>query len=239
MLRFLGKIFALVLLLAVGATGIYFYRHHDETAVQLQREQEKSRELEQVVSRLTGEKRRAEVLVTDQKTVDGVLKTTLLFVEYAPDGRSLPPKSFTIDGKNAHIDGLLIEFDHNFVKENDPLRGHSIILFKRIYGDNQSPDQAASIDTPGEIPAVYRGADPHVSEFEQDLWKNFWKLYDDETYRHTKGVRVAMGQGVWGMFEKGKLYTITLQTDGGLTLTSEPLKGIYIEALKQRGDMPS
>ena len=72
------------------------------------------------------------------------------------------------------------------------------------------------------------GADPRISEFEQDLWKNFWKLYDDETYRKTHGVRVAMGQGVWGMFEKGKLYTITLQTDGGLTLTSEPLKGIYI-----------
>ena len=235
MLRFLGKIFALVMLLAAGATGIYLYRHHDEAAVQLQREQEKTRQLEQVVSRLTGEKRRAEVLVTDQKTVDGVLKTTLLFVEYAPDGHSLPPKSFTIDGKFAHIDGLLIQFEHNFVKENDPLRGHSIILFKRIYGDTQSPEQAAAIDTPGEIPAVYRGADPRVSDFEQDLWKNFWKLYGDETYRKTHGVRVAMGQGVWGMFDKGKLYTITLQTDGGLTLSSEPLKGIYIEALKDHG----
>ena len=172
--------------------------------------------------------------MTDQKTVDGVLKTTLLFVEYAADGHSLPPKSFTIDGKFAHIDGLLIQFEHNFVKENDPLRGHSIVLFKRIYGDKQSPEQAAAIDAPGEIPDVYRGAEPRVSAFEQDLWKDFWKLYDDETYRQMKGVRVAMGQGVWGMFDKGKLYTITLQSDGGLTLASEPLKGIYVECCKER-----
>lgn len=234
MLHFLGKIFALVLLLTAGAVGIYLYRHQDESAVKLEQEREKTRQLESVVSRLTGEKRRAEVLVTDQKTVEGVLKTTLLFVEYASDGHSLPPKSFTIDGKFAHIDGLLIQFEHNFVKENDPLRGHSIVLFQRIYGDKQPPEQAAPIDAPGEIPAVYRGAEPRVSEFEQDLWKNFWKLYDDESYRQMKGVRVAMGQGVWGMFDKGKLYTITLQSDGGLTLASEPLKGIYVEALKER-----
>ena len=48
-----------------------------------------------------------------------------------------------------------------------------------------------------------------------------------------KGVRVAMGQGVWGMFEPDRLYTITLENDGGLSLTSEPLKGIYREALKK------
>jgi hypothetical protein len=234
MLGFVTKIFALLLVLAAGAVGIYFYKHHDESAVKLQQEIEKNQQLEQVVSRLTGEKRRAEILVTDQKTVGGVLKTTLLFVEYAPDGHSLPPKSFTIDGNQAHIDGLLIEFDHDFVKNNDPLRGHSIILFTRIYGDDQTPQNASPIDTPGQEPAIYRGADPHVSDFEKDLWKNFWKLYEDDYYRKSKGVRVAMGQGVWGMFEKGRLYTITLQTDGGLTLTSEPLKGIYIEALKER-----
>ena len=43
-----------------------------------------------------------------------------------------------------------------------------------------------------------------------------------------------MGQGVWGMFEPGKLYTITTEANGGLSLRSEPLKGIYREALKQK-----
>ena len=44
------------------------------------------------------------------------------------------------------------------------------------------------------------------------------------------------GDGVWRPFEPGKLYTITLQTDGGLIINSEPLKGIYSEALKRSAE---
>ena len=51
MLHFLGKIFALVLLLTAGAVGIYLYRHHDESAVKLEQEREKTRQLESVVTR--------------------------------------------------------------------------------------------------------------------------------------------------------------------------------------------
>ena len=35
-------------------------------------------------------------------------------------------------------------------------------------------------------------------------------------------------------FERDKLYTITLESDGGLSLTSSPLKAIYREALRQK-----
>src|SRR4029453_327822 len=106
-------------------------------------------------------------------------------------------------------------------------------LFTRIYGDKQAPNTADPIDIPGSIPEIYRDADPSVIEFEQELWKDFWRLTIDETFRKEKGVRVAMGQGVWGMFEPDRLYTITLENDGGLSLTSETLKGIYREALKK------
>ena len=34
-------------------------------------------------------------------------------------------------------------------------------------------------------------------------------------------------------FERDKLYTITLESDGGLNLTASPLKPIYREALRQ------
>jgi hypothetical protein len=39
---------------------------------------------------------------------------------------------------------------------------------------------------------------------------------------------------VWGPFEADKLYTITVESNGGLNITNEPLKGIYREALKQQ-----
>ena len=139
--------------------------------------------------------------------------------------------NFTIQGNTAHIDAMVIKFDHDYVAANDALKGHSIALFTKIYGDDQSPAEAAMIDTPGKIPDIYRGADPVVSEFELNLWNDFWKLYEDENYRKSKGVRALGGHGLWGPFQPDKLYTITLESDGGLNMTSEPLKGIYRAAM--------
>jgi hypothetical protein len=89
------------------------------------------------------------------------------------------------------------------------------------------------IDTPGKVPDIYKGSDPRAADFEQQLWADFWRLYDDESYRQQKGVRTLSGQGVWGPFEPDKLYTISLESDGGLNITSSPQKGIYREALHQ------
>jgi hypothetical protein len=235
MLRALTKIACLLLVMITGALAIHWYGTHDATQQKLLEAQAKNQELQKFVERLSDEKRVAEVIVTEQKTVNNVLQTSLLFVEYARDGQtSLPPRSFTIEGKFAHIDAMVIKFDHNFVEENDPLRGHSIALFTRIYGDHQSPANAAMIDQPGKIPDIYKGTDPRVGEFEQSLWNEFWQIYSDENYRKSKGVRTLSGQGVWGPFEAEKLYTITLESDGGLNLTAAPQRGIYREALHQK-----
>ena len=48
------------------------------------------------------------------------------------------------------------------------------------------------------------------------------------------GVRVAQGEGVWRPVDPDKLYTITLECNGGLNIRSEPLKAIYSEALKRK-----
>jgi hypothetical protein len=235
MTRSLMKILVLTILVIAGSFGIDYYRHHFSVDQQVEELQQQKRQLQQIVRRLSDESRVAEVLVTDQKTVNGVEQTTLLFVEYARDGSTLPPKEFTISGDQAHIDAMVIKFDHDFVEKDDPLRGHSLALFTKLYGENQSPDHAFTIDKPGEIPDYYRGIDPQVSQFEQGLWTNFWKLVDDPAYRQEKGVRVANGQGLWGPFDPDKLYTITIESNGGLNISNEPLKGIYREALKRRG----
>ena len=222
MLRAAGQFALVAVLVIAGAVGLHWYMLHDAAERKLREAEAQNETLKQVVQRLSDEKRVAEVIVTDQKTIDGIEQTTLLFVEYARDGSTLPPRSFTILGKMAHIDAMVIKFDRSFVSDDDPLRGHSIALFTKIYGDHQSPDSAAMIDSPGKIPDIYRGADSRSSAFEQQLWTDFWRLYDDENYRRDKGVRALSGQGVWGPFERDKLYTITLESDGGLNLASSP-----------------
>jgi hypothetical protein len=237
MLRTTAKLLGLFILVIAGSSGIIAYHNHFAAERKVEQLQEEKKQLQQIVKRLSEEKRVAEVLVTEQATVDGELHTTLIFVEYAKDGSPLPPKSFSFVGKMAHIDAMVIKFDRGFVEENDALRGHSIALFTKIYGDKQSPAEASHIDEPGTIPSVYRGVDPRVSKFEQELWKNFWKLAEDPAFRQQHGVRVANGQGLWGPFEADKIYTITIESDGGLNMTSEPLKGIYREALKRKSTL--
>jgi hypothetical protein len=234
MFRVILKILALATLVLTGSVGVWVYQEKFAASAKIGRLEKEKEALKQVVQRLSDEKRVAEILVTDQKVdSSGELRTNLLFVEYTRGGESLPPKVFTIIGKLAHLDAMVIKFDHKFVQDGDPLRGHSIALFTKIYGEQQSPANAPAIDESGKVPEIYRDADPRLANFEQDLWKDFWKLASDEDYRKQKGVRVAMGQGVWGMFEPDKLYRVTLESDGGLNLTAEPLRGIYREALKK------
>src|SRR5438477_282822 len=72
-------------------------------------------------------------------------------------------------------------------------------------------------------------------QLETGLCKDSWKLYEDEAYRKSKGVRALGGHDLCGPFKPERIYTITLESTGGLNMVSAPLKGIYREALKQRG----
>src|SRR4051812_45234306 len=172
MLRALSKILGLCVVLLAGTVGVWVYQERFATNVQIAKLEKEKEALKQVVQRLSDERRVAELLVTEQKLdSSGELRTTLLFVEYTRNNESLPPKLFTIVGKWAHIDATVIKFDRHFVSDGDELRGHSIALFTRLYGDQQAPRDAPNIDQPGTVPEVFRDANPKLVDFEQDLWK--------------------------------------------------------------------
>lgn len=235
MRRFVGKLVFLPVVLVGLLFAFQLYRAHHSVEAQLQAEKDKTAELQSIVARLTSERRVADVLVTDQAAdAQGVLRTALLFVEYDRRGDPLPARRFDIEGQVVHIDAMVVKFDGKFVQQNDALRGRSVALFTRIYGDHQTPDSANQIDQPGQIPPAYRGAEARVSNFETQLWSDFWRLADDPAYRGSMGVRVAQGEGVWRPFQPGYLYTITLETSGGLNITSEKVRGIYSELLPQK-----
>ncbi|HWE02422.1 MAG TPA: hypothetical protein VG326_08410 [Tepidisphaeraceae bacterium] len=237
MFRRIHQSLLFLVLLSAGGGGVFLYREHNSTEHKLQEKLEaanlRTEELKQVVTHLENKRRVADVMVTEQNQSAGIFRTTLLFVEYARDGITQlnAGKYFTIEGKRAHIDAMVIKFDGKFVESNDPLRGHSLALFTRLYGENQDPAHAFPIDEPEHIPAIYQGTHTVVEPFERDLWKNFWKLADDPEYRNSMGVRIAQGEGVWRDFDKGWIYRLTLQSNGGLDIAPERIKGILQEAL--------
>lgn len=238
MTRQIVKIAILCLLVVGGSIAVYHYEKSRSTEAKLQAEvhrlEQQRQHLQDFVSRLTSEKRVAEILVTEQVRSAGgqIESTTLMFVEYGRDARQLPPKFFTIKGNVAHIDALVIKFEHGFTEQNDPLRGHSLVLFYRIFGDYQAPVDGYRIDTPGTIPEIYRG-DASLSReahaFEAELWENFWRLANDTEYRKEKGVRLAQGESPWTYFYPESIYTLTMEAAGGLSIHQRPIDGVWKE----------
>ncbi len=116
MVRALAKTLFLALLVVGGSLSLFFYYVHNTAQHQVEELQQKNDELKQIITRIETDRRVARIVVTDQKTVDGQLKTTLLFVEYGLDGTTLPAKQFTIDGNEAHFDAQVVKFKDEFVK---------------------------------------------------------------------------------------------------------------------------
>jgi hypothetical protein len=197
----------------------------------LQREKEalqlKNDALAAVVKRLQTDRRVARLVVMNQQTPEiGPARTTLLFTEYARDGKTLlkNAREFTVDGVGVHIDAYVIQFAGKYVEENDPLKGHSVAMFHRIFGDNQTPADAFVLDSPGDVPDVYKGegVDPRLADAEKELWKDFWKLAADRTYREKLGVKLAYGSSSFHQeLKKGTVYTLTLDPQGGLKMSSD------------------
>lgn len=237
MLRTSFRLAVLVVLVGAGSFGYWWWHNPSSPAMQIKRLEEEKKQLQEIVTRLTEEQRVAEMIVTDQQYKgDKVESTTLLFVEQARDGTPLPARSFTIKGKEAWVAGLSIRFKDDFVMKNDPLRGHGIMLFTRMFGENQTPASGLPIDTPNEIPNIYRGSpkeQAQVSQFESELWKNFWRLVEDKSYRDEKGVEVAGGKAVYLPVQPDRLYRITVDARGNPTMTWEPIKPIYREAMRK------
>lgn len=181
--------------------------------------EQQKRELAQVIERLRVERRVARIEVLEQHTdEDGTPRQTVIrFSERGRGGRKLAPLTFGVPGDTPHFDALVIKFDDNYVAHADQLRGQSIALFRRIYGETQSPSDGYWLGQPGKVPDIYRvHADP--SPFEQQLWREFWTYATDPEKAAAAGVRVAQGEAVYAPMKPGEHWTLTLEADGGLNL---------------------
>ncbi|NLX14272.1 MAG: hypothetical protein GXY44_11545 [Phycisphaerales bacterium] len=226
-MRLLRLMAGLTVLAASGAGVWYLYRP-PETRQLRQENQEllrQRRELEGMVERLASEQRIAEIHVIDQvrpgELINGVpapsVVTILEFIEIDRQGNTLPGKRFQIHDSLIFFDALVIQFDPDHVAAGDALRGKSLALFRRIFGEHQKPVDGYAIDPAGQIPDVYR-VNPLPSDLEKKLWSRFWDYATDPELAKQEGVRVAQGEAVYAPMRKGDTWTITLQNNGGLNL---------------------
>lgn len=217
-----------IAVVAVGGAGT-FRLLSDREAARLRRENEalvrRETELRLAIDRLSGEDRVAEVHVLDQVRPGDLVNgqpakgftTTIEFIELDRQQHPLPSQRFTINDEVIFFDALVLKFDAEKVAAGDPLRGKSLALFRRIYGEHQNPADGFPLDHEGDVPGVYR-IEPRPKPFELELWSRFWDLARDPELARKQGVRVAQGEAVYVPMRRGQVWTLTLANNGGLNI---------------------
>lgn len=225
--RSIQWILGLAVVTVCGVSTVWFLAPGEADRLRREKEElaQQRAELQRSIQRLTGEDRVAEVRVIDQvragDMVDGrrveQTQTTIEFVELDRQQHPLPAQRFVVPDTVLFFDALVIKFDQEHVTAGDALRGKSLALFRRIYGEHQRPIDGFAVDPEGNVPHVFR-VNPEAGRFERKLWAQFWSYATDPELAARDGVRVAQGEAVYVPMNKGEVWTLTLQNNGGLNI---------------------
>jgi hypothetical protein len=181
-------------------------------------------ELEVAIWLLKFDHRVARIVVleqTDDPANPDLVRTRVRFEELDRTGTPVGPgRELTVEGRVVYIEGLVIKFEDGYVEGSDLLRGSSVCMFRRMYGENQKPSDGVHIDSATTHPLAAgdeEGPDPYFV----DLWEQFWEYANDPALAATKGVRASHGEAPFIEMRPGKTYRVELRASGGLTVVAE------------------
>ena len=218
---------------ALSATKQRLEKAEEEVASKLAELKAKDAEIEQLNANVKKLDRALRYLKVDHRVarftaVDqtkneatGEVTSLIEFVEVNDEGHPIDePKRFSIRGDVVYIDGWVVKFDDRYVEQADLERGTSLLLFKRIFGSGQKPDDGFVIDEVGSAPRAYaRGG--KMSEFEKRIWDDFWNIANEPERAKQLGIRAAHGGAPFMKVEKGKSYKILLRASGDPTIVPD------------------
>ena len=221
-----------IVLVAVAAGSIYLA--YEMVIVPRRALQDQIREQKEAIGKLEQEKQRLEAFLKILKHIDrrarvevlrqardqqGGLQTTIRFTETDNAGKPVSlSRELTLPGREVYFDTLVIKFGDQFVEQGDPLKGHALMLFRRIFSSTMRAEDGVVIDKQGEAPEVYAGRQA-PSGFEKDLWKRFWELANDEKLAKEHGVRAIHGDAPYMLLEPNRVYEVSLRSTGEVIIT--------------------
>jgi hypothetical protein len=191
-----------------------------ELQVDVARKAEQIERLDTSLRLIKVKHRLAELRVLSQhgNSDDQTLVSRVSFVETNDEGHGIgAPREFEIAGDMVYVDYLVAKFDDEYVEQADLDRGTAICLFQRIFGENQEPSEGFELDRVGSRPTAYaRGGS--ISEFEQQIWDDFWTIANDPERAKQIGIRAAHGNAASIRVKPGKKYLIELRSTGEFSL---------------------
>ena len=159
-----------------------------------------------------------------EKDEDGNPLMELSFTEVGENGEEIGiSKNYTIKGDKFYIDGWVVAFEDKYIEQADELRGASLFVFKSIYGNDETPRDAQRLDDDSQSrPGIYQ--DDRKSEFEQQIWSDFWDVCNDNHKQQELGIRASHGQSTYIQGQEGKTYQIEIRASGstGIKIVNEP-----------------
>jgi hypothetical protein len=181
------------------------------------------KKLELAIRYLKIDHRVARFVAVDQTKDDdtGEVSSLIEFVELNDESHPIDtPRQFRIRGDTVYVDSWVVKFEDKYVEQADLERGTSLLLFKRIFGSGQKPDDGYPLDEVGSAPRAYaRGG--KMSDFERKIWDDFWNIANDPDKARQLGIRAAHGGAPFMKVEKGKSYRILLRASGDPTIVPD------------------
>jgi hypothetical protein len=191
---------------------------------EIQERDERIRELEAALRLLKIDHRVARIDVLEQTSEPSDPARTLTRVRFTElDSQGEPValgRELVLQGKLIYVDALVIKFADEYVERGDALRGASICLFRRAFGEDQKPAEGVPLDAAGARPLVY-GGDVLGDPFHAGLWTRFWDYANDPEAARALGVRALHGEAPFVEARAGKSYRLELRASGGLTIVAE------------------
>jgi hypothetical protein len=181
---------------------------------QVDRLTEERAALVQYIERLKASRRVAQVNVESQCLNEhGQIVSRLRWQEVRPDGLVNAPVELETVGLLGYFEGFVIKFDHDLVTADDPSRNQSLVVFRRVFGDQQIPDSAPMFDR-APLPGVLEESQGETAS----LWSRCWNLIEDAELRTLYGVRVAQIEAPAVPLDEGQVWEVSLDAAGGLNL---------------------
>ena len=93
----------------------------------------------------------------------------------------------------------------------------ALYLWRRIYSDAMSPEQAFTIEEPGAEPERYKEMLTLLAKKERNLfWSNIWDLANDPDKLKNHGIEAIYGNVVYSRLQPGLIYVFKITPAGQL-----------------------
>ncbi|MCG3136237.1 MAG: hypothetical protein HJJLKODD_00063 [Phycisphaerae bacterium] len=204
----------LAAVLVVGVWRLPDWYEARRLRLEVEQLEAEKRSLVERIKRLQASRRVAQVRVLQQYPDAAGRQVNLLeWIEIGPQGVVGSPVHLLALGRQVYFEGLVLKFAYPMVEQADPQRGASLVLFRRVFGDQQAAESVPDIEREPNhtLPAASQ-------PIETELWARFWEFVDDPQLAKEYGVRIAQAEAPAVRLQTGQLWEITLDAAGGLNM---------------------